>query len=350
MAPSTRASSAQNTPNTRSKGTPSAVETPTDTPTKRAYTCRQCKRPKKGDHPRSGCPYVNDTASEEEDIPTSTEPLTNALGSMKLNSPMPLRTEEDDQAFKRNRRRLSAQPPIVRSESLVSLSTNSSDLVERLATLNDHSDEVNGKVTKVVRWEDTIVATPKKQKSARSPMPGTLIPPTPDSSFGSSLGSFAKQESPGVHLAAISATEYSSEGSTSSVAPPSPSPTPRAQPLTRTMSAVERDLFVSKLTSETAATIYTIPKADIRSIQEQATALKFIACTVMNNDPTDPQALLILGREEEAVQKLRQRIEEENKKAGKGKASSPSKVAALRAAAGGAVIGAVGTFAGLAFS
>ncbi|KAJ3505572.1 hypothetical protein NLJ89_g7344 [Agrocybe chaxingu] len=350
MAPSTRASSTQNTPNTRSKGPPSTVATPADTPTKRAYTCRQCKRPKKGDHPRSGCPYVNDTASEEEDTPTSTEPLTNALGSMKLGSstPMRLQTEEDDQAFKRNRRRLSAQPPIVRSESLVSLSTNSSDLVERLATLNDQSEKSNGKVTKVVRWEDTILVTPKKQKSARSPMPGTLIPPTPESSFGSSPSSFTKQESPGVHLATIQATEYSSEGSTSSVAPPSPSPAPRA--LTRTMSAVERDLFISKLTSETTATIYTIPKADIQSIQEQATTLKFITCTVMNDDPTDPQALLILGREEEAVQNLRKKIEEENRKAGKSKASSPSKAAAFKAAAGGAVIGAVGTFAGLAFS
>jgi len=118
------------------------------------------------------------------------------------------------------------------------------------------------------------------------------------------------------------------------------------------MSAVERDLFVSRLADEAAATIYVIPKADVEDIRSEAASLKFITHIVMSDEKTDTQALLILGRSERAVQALLRKVEDENRKASENKAQEGSVTAtsALKAYAGGAVVGAVGAWAGLAFS
>jgi hypothetical protein len=276
---------------------------------------------------------------------------------MIIASPGPLGRDEETKAFIRNRRRSTQPAALARSESLLSLSTSSNEIVTRLMQPGMFDDperedlEGKGKPSRIVRWQETIPATPlapnkamKSKTPARSPMPGTLIPPTPNSSFTSSNASTTKGE-----IISTTLPEQNASSDLSST----PTPTRRAQPPSRTMSAVERDIFITKLSDEAAATIYIVPKADVEAIIAQATTLKFISHLVMNDDENDPQALLILGRNEPAVQALVRKVEKENEKAQLNKKGSPGKrhgPSTLKTAAGAAVIGAVGTWAGLAFS
>jgi len=302
---------------------------------------------------------VNSPSNEKGQTPKAMEgDLTVALESMVIASPGPLGRDEETKAFIRNRRRSTQPAALATSESLLSLSTSSKEIVARLmqpGMFDDTEEEGNGdkgKTPRIVRWQETVPATavvpnkPMKSKTpARSPMPGSLIPPTPDNSFTSNA-STTKGE-------IISASLSEQNAASSDLASTSTS-TRRAQPLSRTMSAVERDIFITKLSEEAAATIYIVPKADVEAIVAQATALKFLSHLVINDDENDPQALLILGRNESAVQTLLQKVEKENEKAQLNKKGSPGKghhgPSTLKTAAGAAVIGAVGTWAGLAFS
>lgn len=279
--------------------------------------------------------------------------MTVALESLVIASPGPLGRDEETKAFIRNRRRSTQPAALERSESLLSLSASSNEIVARLmqpGMFDDTEGEAGSKgpASKIVRWQETIPATPlaankamKSKTPARSPMPGTLIPPTPDSSFTSSHASTTKGEIISANLPEESASSDSSSTFTR-----------RAQPLSRTMSAVERDIFITKLSDEAAATIYIVPKADVEVLVAQATTLKFISHVIMNDDENDPQALLILGRNERAVQALLQKVEKENDKAQheNGSLGRSHRGSTLKTAAGAAVIGAVGTWAGLAFS
>ncbi|KAF8165711.1 hypothetical protein B0H34DRAFT_690224 [Crassisporium funariophilum] len=360
--------SAHNSPSGKTNSVDSST-TPTTTPRKAPH-CSKCKRPRAG-HPRSGCPFVDspshDAKTQEKKTGATDGHLSVALGSMKLASPARVERDEDTKAYIRNRRRLSAQPiTLGPSASLLSLDTNSDEIVARLLQPGsfddiDTEEQAGGaKPSRVIRWQDTLLATPgtqnralKTKTPARSPMPGTLFPPTPETSFASSIVSQPKQEIPTkmtpmadrVSMGTCSVGNPSESSSTS---------TRRGPPLGRTMSATERDVFVSKLTNEAAATIYIVPKADLDSIVDEAASLKFFAHQVMNEDENDPQALLILGRDEVAVEALLRRVEIENEKARSSRMHNKErgnrKTSALRAAAGGAMVGVVGAWAGLAFS
>ncbi|KAF9478676.1 hypothetical protein BDN70DRAFT_913540 [Pholiota conissans] len=342
----------------------SANNTPSTTPTRKAPQCSKCGRPRAG-HPRSGCPFADSPPPKKLNLAAASH-LTDAMGSMVLDTPGLGERDEDSKAFIRNRRRKSAQPVIMQSESLMSLSTNSKEIVERLSqpgVFDDTLEEGKGKASRIVRWQETILDIPNPAKKkmmapARSSMPCTLIPPTPESSFVSSRNdSFLKMESPSANSIQPLSDEdedepdtdqdqdqeehvASSHGSSASTA------TRRPRPLERTMSADERDIFISKLSGEASATIYIIPKADVDAILTQARNLKFIAELVMNEDAEDPNALIILGRDKSAVQALVRKVETENRKA----EATKSRSSALRTAAGAAVVGAVGAWAGLAFT
>lgn len=110
------------------------------------------------------------------------------------------------------------------------------------------------------------------------------------------------------------------------------------------MSLEQREDFVSSLKTASHATVYIVPSADVRTIQASAIKLGFHAKMIVSSDNKDLEALLVLGRDEKSVQTLFSKVEKESKK--------PSNASAgrLRVAAGGAVVGAVGAWAGLAFS
>lgn len=359
MAPTLRSDSAQNSPTAAERT--SNINSPTNTPRK-APQCSKCKRPKAG-HPRSGCPFVDSPSHEAKAQDRPDNHLSDALGSMTLLSPAPI--EHEDKAFIRNRRRLSAQAQLVPSDSLLSLSTNSSEIVARLlqpGIFDDTDEEDNlgekAKVSKVVRWQETSFAapnTPMKTKTpARSPMPGSLFPPTPESSFASTRPSDVEEISVIIRRSNIAVanppvTDDASISSASTVEQ-------HVLPLARSMSASEREMFISELKPEPKATICVFDKADIAAMYAKSVARYKFVFQVMNDDKNDSQALLVVGQDEEAVHTLLRQVEAENERArAKAKLKEAHKPkhgrsSGLGMAAGGVVVGVVGAWAGLAFS
>jgi len=109
----------------------------------------------------------------------------------------------------------------------------------------------------------------------------------------------------------------------------------------------EREAFVKSLNEASDATVYVLPKADIHEVNATAVKLGFRTRIVMNEwDEGDLQALLVLARDEDSFEWLSEKIEKEDKALRRGQQSTK----AFRLVAGGAVIGAVGAWAGLAFS
>jgi hypothetical protein len=313
---------------------------------RKVHQCTRCKRPKQG-HPRSGCPYADSPLKEKKnDIQTTpANNIVNALGSMHITSPSPSHErDEDTKATIRSRRRASNQPPqLAPGETLLSLSSNSQEIVERLLepgmfdddNTDDDAGNARGKTkAKIVRWQETVhLASPVKSKLFVK-MPGTLTTPSPESSRESLMVLPNKKETP--------APEPSALGPSSSDASSNPS-LHSPKPLVRTMSMEQRETFVSNLTSSSNATIYVLPSSDIHSIHVSAIKLGLHAHIVPSVDSNDPQGLLVLGQDEKAVQKLYKKVETESKNL-----KVPS--GRMRAVAGGAVVGAVGAWAGLAFA
>jgi len=302
------------------------------------HQCTKCKRPKQG-HPRSGCPYVDSPLKEKErQTPAATTNIADALGSMHIASP----THEDTKAVIHNRRRSSLKSRIVPAETLESLSPSSQEIAERLmqpGMFDDDTDEsprdAKGETTtKVVRWQDTLRPTTPLKPKPIVKMPGSLTTPSPESSQGSKFF-LNKQQT-------LSADKFSLDRSNNDTLPTQTNiPDDLPQPLARSMSFEQREMFISNLTTASDATVYVLPSADIHSIHAFATKLGFHARIAMSMDANDPQGFLVLGRDEKAVQKLFKKVEVESKKA-------PS--SRFRVAAGGAVVGAVGAWAGLAFT
>ncbi|KAF9006724.1 hypothetical protein BDQ17DRAFT_1324690 [Cyathus striatus] len=127
------------------------------------------------------------------------------------------------------------------------------------------------------------------------------------------------------------------------------------------MSAIEREDFLSFVTSKASTTIYTVPTADIQSITQEASKHKFHAKTVFDDDAEE--GFLVIGQDETAVKKVanilpnqrelcrrEQALKIKEKELEEQKADVAKGGSALRVAAGGAVVGAVGTWAGLAFA
>ena len=364
MAPTLRSDSAQNSPTAAERT--SNINSPTNTPRK-APQCSKCKRPRAG-HPRSGCPFVDSPSREAKAQDRPDNHLSDALGSMTLLSPAPI--EHEDKSFIRNRRRLSAQARLVPSDSLLSLSTNSSEIVARLlqpGIFDDTDEEDNlgekAKISKVVRWQETIATsfaapnTPMKPKTpARSPMPGSLFPPTPESSFASTRPSDVEEISVIIRRSNIAVAnppvnDDASINSASTVEQ-------YVLPLARSMSASEREMFISELKPEPKATICVFDKTDIAAMYAKSVARYKFVFQVMNDDENDSQALLVVGQDEEAVHTLLRQVEAENDRARtrtKAKLKEAHKPkygrsSSLGMAAGGVVVGAVGAWAGLAFS
>ena len=336
MAPTLRSS----TPSTPT-GKSGTTDTPNSTPRKTPQ-CTKCKRPRAG-HPRQGCPYVDSPLGAGSSAPNTQGPenITDALESMQIASPRDCDENVKATVHNRRLRRSSAQANLIPADTLASLSTNSSEIVARLLQPgmfdNDTSEdeEGGGKRKTVVRWQETILATPTRSKGKnkifpRSPMPGTLTTPSPESSYQSMHTSFQKQESP------VRTTNAS---------------TSNPRPLARSMSAEQREIFIDELNHASKATVYVLPKADVPAVQQSAAKLQFHTRVVMNQDKHDLDGLLIVGRDEKAVQALVDKVELESKKQDVVQEGHPTRGGGrLQAAAGGAVVGAMATFTGLAFS
>jgi len=292
-------------------------------------------------HRKSSCAPEELGETAEEVFP-GIEELPKNLKALKIASPDFIRNrEEENRAFIRDRRRKLAAPAMVPSDTMLSLDTTSNEVVARLLQPgifdNTKVDDAES-TSRIFRWKENITTEPSKKTKTRQVMPCTLFTPTPDSSFlFDAPRSSQKAESPGPAVKPI--PSYDSENETS--------PSVSRLPLSRSMSADQRDTFLSKLADQSSATVHIIPKADAEAIQSQAASLKFVTHLVMSEDKNDSQALLVLGRDRSSVKDLVRKVEEETKSVGVNPRKGHS---SLKAVAGAVVMGAVGTWAGLAFS
>jgi hypothetical protein len=290
-------------------------------------------------HRKSSCAPLDSGDTVEEDV-LGIDELPSTLKQLNIASPDFIRDREhQSKAFIRDRRRKSAASALIPSDTTSSLSTTSNEIVARLLQpgIFDNT-RVEDETSRIICWQETIA--PESFKKVRQVMPCTLVAPSPDSSFLriNPSRSFQKAESPDPTLKPLELEKDAS-------------PSFSRHPLSRSMSAEQRDIFMSKLADQAAATIHVIPKVDAEVIQSQAVSLNFITHLVMNDDKNDSQALLVLGRDESSVKDLVRKVEEENEKAAVNSMTGQTKSSSnLKAVAGAAVVGAVGTWAGLAFS
>lgn len=354
--------------------TRSNVGATTDTPTpgtspRRIPHCKTCHRPRQG-HPRSGCPYIEPTMSDQTS--GATEDIVDELSSLRIVNPnderSSLSTETPTQS-KNLKRRLSVRFALLPAGSLASLSTTSSEIVERLlqpgmmsnTSDDDYDDDGGGgggaggdgdRQRAIMQWKRTL-ASPESlpegapelsSRASNEPgpyassracsgtglsrrMPCTLRTPTPSLVSTEPLSSHPTRDSVDMNKTVFLDSEI------------------KPDPLARTMSADERSLFLDNLTQSSGAApamLFSVPLIDLKAVQYDAEKLGF-SVRILPNGNSREHRWVILAKEGDAAEFLEQRLTEEEEKGRKVKGS-------LGVAAGGALVGAVATFTGLAFS
>lgn len=367
MAPRTRsASGAISSPTTPSKPSvstgSSGLHTPGSTP-RRAPHCTKCGRPRAG-HPRSGCPYVAQSnppspSNKSKPVSETTAPhpeddIADDLSSLRLVTP----TEETGLVVdrtKRLKRRLSVRFALVPAETLASLSSSSSELVEKLLTpgmMGDtcDSDDYGG----VLQWKRSLIhAEPASRALAARVVTAVDEEKKPIQVTGKLLS----REMPGTLFtptASLTSTEPLSDGNiggsinmddTLFLLPDPDIKKPKA--LQRTMSIEQRSLFLERLSrsSESApATLVSISNDEVVSVRQDAEKIGFIV-RELSSGRQDGQRWMILGTDSHAMDLLEKRFDEEDRKRTNAQCGGK-----LKAVAGGALLGAVATWTGLAFS
>lgn len=256
------------------------------------------------------------------------------------------------------KRRLSVRFALLPAGSLASLSSTSSEIMERLlqpGMMSNVSDAEDGQ-NPILQWRQTLDGPKSSSEdsteaseldaeaekdlyatnhaSSRATlqrlMPCTLQTPTP--SLESSALSFRQHSSDCIDM---NKTDFLD-------------PEPERKPLVRTMSADERSLFLDNLTQSSGvapAMLFSVPLIDLKTVQRDAEKLGFNV-RVLPNGSSQEHRWVILAKEEGAATFLETRLMEEEEKGRKAKRGAGH----LGAAASGALVGAVATFTGLAFA
>lgn len=346
-----------------SVGTTTDLSTPGTSP-RRTPHCKTCHRPRQG-HPRSGCPYIEPTMSDQTS--GATEDIVDELSSLRIvnsnDERSSLATETPTQS-KNLKRRLSVRFALLPAGSLASLSTTSSEIVERLlqpgmmSNVSDDDDDADGDdgdgdgQRAIMQWKRTLTCpdsppehTPELNfKAGNEPYTTSQ----PSSGTGLSRRMPCTLQTPTASL--VSTEPLSSHPTSDSVDMNKtvfldPDSERKPNPLARTMSADERSLFLDNLTQSSGvapAMLFSVPLIDLKAVQYDAEKLGF-SVRVLPNGSLREHRWVILAKEGDAAEFLEQRLTEEEEKGRKAKGS-------LGVAAGGALVGAVATFTGLAFS
>ncbi|KAI0254819.1 hypothetical protein BJV78DRAFT_1183135 [Lactifluus subvellereus] len=295
-------------PTLRSSTTPGRTgmeTTPTKSPRKTPH-CAKCQRPRAG-HPRQGCPYAQSPRSDVQPTPLD---ITESMDSLAIS---PTKTKRDG-----HRRR-----PPAHEMTLASLSTESSNILNQLLQPEDARER------DAFSFEDG--KSPFREGRV---MPGTLITPTQSFFF----------DTPPV-IETVQSNGHNHSDSKASVVVPLLSPPPMgasALPLARSMSVEERMTFLdglAELSRGPPAAVYPIHVHELHHVAESARKCGFHTGTVFPKTGSMEEGLLILGRDLRAVEDLLAKLSQET-----------PKQSGIRAAAGGAVAGAVATFTGLALA
>ncbi|KAH7914439.1 hypothetical protein BJ138DRAFT_1144007 [Hygrophoropsis aurantiaca] len=326
MPPTTR-SSAPTTP--LKKATGGGLATPSTTP-RRVPHCKTCGRPRAG-HPRRGCPNPPLPADGDYDSQLTDELESLHIVQARSEPASPLDTRD---AKEKQKRRLSVRFALAPQESLASLSTSSSEIVNRLLEPGIMDDDSTDDVKEgILRWQHSLGPSgPEETKSLLNAfsrrMPGTLRTPTPSLASTQPISS---QES----SFDMNKTVWMETPKSKAIGGP--------RPLGRTMSVEERSSFIGKLSNNShisPAMLFSVESADLDSLQQEARKVGYHTHALPGEQ--EGQRWLILGRDQKAVELLALRFKEETAKT--------KQSGGLRAAAGGALVGAVATWTGLAFS
>lgn len=290
----------------------------------------------------------------------ATEDIVGELSSLRIVNPnderSSLSTETPTQS-KNLKRRLSVRFALLPAGSLASLSTTSSEIVERLlqpgmmSNVSDNDGDDDGQ-SAIMQWKRTLTSpeSPPEDapeidsKAGKEPyatnhassgtslsrrMPCTLRTPTPSLVSTEPLSSQPTRDSVDMNRTVFL----------------DPDSETKPNPLARTMSADERSLFLDNLTQSSGAApamLFSVPLIDLKAVQYDAEKLGF-SVRVLPNGSSREHRWVILAKEGDAAEFLEQRLTEEEEKGRKAKGN-------FGVAAGGALVGAVATFTGLAFS
>ncbi|KAL4076275.1 hypothetical protein J3A83DRAFT_2165678 [Scleroderma citrinum] len=364
MAPRTRSASGT-APTTPSKPRvsigSSGLPTP-NSPPRRTPHCTKCGRPRAG-HPRSGCPYVAQSAppspSATKSIvattPTSAtdDSIAEELSSLCIVNPAEDRELGSDPT-ERSKRRLSVRFALVPGETLASLCTTDSELVERLLAPGMMSDTcADEDHDTVLRWRKTLLdADPLHPQSSECIVTAVNEPKPSIQVTGPAL---SRQMPCTLHTptASLTSTQPLSDNNiggsinmnnTIFLVPDPDVKQPKL--LQRSMSVEQRSLLLERLThsKNAPATLISISEGEVECVRKDAEQVGFIV-RVLSGGGEDGRRWVILGTDAQAMDLLERRFSEEDRK--RAKAQNGGK---LRAAAGGALLGAVATWTGLAFS
>ena len=299
-------------------------------PGRKAPKCAKCAQSRRG-HPRSGCPNV----AKSEDMSTSPtkerkerleEDLSKALKSIGLG---PLVPEE-----------CHGRHPVGYRARI----TASKD--------NDSKRSKGQNTTAPIKF--------KMNSGPQTLMPGTLKAPSWESSIeglpnvelSPTKNSIGIQTSfRGFNCDAVSAP-------LSDLQFKSPPLVSKPLPLQRSQTLEQRQLFLASLSRASPASVYIHKRQDVDEVKVSAEAAKLHVRPVYNEDKEEEDVLLVIGSDLNAVEKLAEELTEsiENPKLNTasnisntaGRTSSASST--FKAVASGAIMGALGTWAGLAFS
>ncbi|KAJ3854926.1 hypothetical protein EV368DRAFT_35801 [Lentinula lateritia] len=335
MAPSMRARSANNTPVKGQDTFASEIDT-LATPTRKVPHCSKCKRPRAG-HPRSGCPFV--TPTDENGSDRSSTNLSDALGSITLDGQETPPRKTPARRAGRQRRRSEKATALAHSQTLQSLSDSDLEALLLPAGRDVSDDEKGGETEEEDHWNDRIeMLSAGGNIPTRAIMPGTLVTPSPWSSFAS----IPEENKHGIVQTSSPSNASFSSTETISVEIVSPSSTTAPRPLARTMSMEERAGFIAHLEELSSAKAYVLSRADLTELRGRAPKGLY---TRFLMDEEAGRNVLVVGRDELDTERLYQTLDAE-----KQQTMYATRGVSMKSAAGGAVVGAVATFTGLAFA
>lgn len=353
-------SSTPSTPIGKTSSVSSGLPTPPNTAPRKRPHCTKCHRPKAG-HPRQGCPY---TDSPEFDSPKIEREISDAFEYLQIRADVkPTRSHSP--------RRSPVKPTTVPEASLASLSTDASAILNGLLQPGMMDDNVQEDERALIRrWHDKIIVTPSKAGKQR--MPGNLFTPSTTPSTTMSLMQPISQQldatqrsnwgwerkptipMPGAFMTSATTKvpienedededmESESLVSTQPVSVSSYTSSATSKHLMRSMSVEERHDFLDGLVRTSKAppaSVFVLPMGEIQSTEISATHLGFHCRTI---DLGNGEGWLIMGMEMKAVEVLFTSVQ--------GDASKKNGGCCFKAAAGGAVAGAVATWTALAFA
>jgi hypothetical protein len=285
----------------------------------------------------------------------------------------------DAEAEGRRSRHSTGTATLQPSETLASISNSAEVILHDLTRPGFFSQaKVSNDDGKGSRGQDEIkpVLTPSKLKIKSGPqmlMPGTLKAPSWESSIDglsdivmssaiskevtltkSSLGVQTSFRGSDID-AASSLPPYANSSRFSSQA------SIPARQIQKPQTQEQQHLFLSALSQTSPTSVYIHKKQDVDSVRASAKAAKLHIQVVYSEDKDEEYALLVIGSDPNAVDKLAHELANSTKdpapctidnvyttKPSDGKRFTSSSI--FKAVASGAIVGAVGTWAGLAFS